>query len=106
MRVGLFVTPLRTVVVRDTLSSMSFPANVFEGESLATEALLQRAAAGPAGGDLPSRFTRWLAAVSDDWMTLLPDEAVAVMVPDVIGHLAQAELESFEGLLQPRRATA
>jgi hypothetical protein len=105
IRVGLFVTPLQTVVVRDTLSSMSFSSNVFEHKELVTESLLQAANMGPRG-DLYDRFMRWLTAVPQNWMSLLPDDAVAVMVPDVIGHLAQAEFETFDGVLQPRRASA
>ncbi|MFS8071808.1 MAG: hypothetical protein ACMG6S_36010 [Byssovorax sp.] len=106
IRVGLFVTPLRTVVVRDTLSSMSFSSNVFERDALVTESLLQAAYVGPPGGDLYDRFMRWLTTVPENWMSLIPDDAVAVMVPDVIGHLAQAEFEAFDGVLQPRRASA
>jgi hypothetical protein len=80
IRVGLFVTPLRTVVVRDTLSSMSLSSNVFEREALGTEVLLRAVDPGPRGGDLCERFMQWL--------------------------LAQAEFETLDGVLRPRRASA
>lgn len=98
VRVGLIVTPTETAVVRDTLSSMNFMENRYEITSLSTATLFDGARIGPPGTAerFLSQVQRWLQEVSISWHSILPENALASMVPDVVGHLAGAELEVVE----------
>jgi hypothetical protein len=95
IRVGLLMTPLETVVVRDALSSMAFRTNQFLQDKLETAALLKHAHLGTpkSGPAFESQVRRWIEAVGESWFHALPPEAVGKMVPDVVGHITGAALE-------------
>lgn len=102
IRVGLVFTPTTTLVVRDLLSTMEFDPNRFEVRSVPTADLLEHAGLGaPRHGDVFFEQVRtWLDAVGSSWYSFLSPKAAPAMVPDVVGHLAQANLESWDGLLE------
>jgi hypothetical protein len=104
IRVGILITHDKTVVVRDMLSDMKFENNNYKEDSIETKDLLKYANVG-VEGDLPDEdaFTRqvikMLEAIGSSWYSSLLPSAVSIMVPDVVGNLAQAELEVQNGLL-------
>lgn len=102
VRVGIIVTPTALLVLRDTLSSMDFSDNRYEFHTLATPALFKSARVGsPQGNDavFVQQVVRFLEAIGSSWYTYLHESAVSAMVPDVIGNLAGASLEVWDGLL-------
>lgn len=106
VRVGLVITPTVVVVLRDTLSSMQLRDNRFERLDLSTPTLLAHAQLGAPRADAAfmKQIVTWLEAVASSWHSFLHDSAVAAMVPDVVGHLAGANLEVWEGLLEAHDA--
>jgi hypothetical protein len=106
VRVGLVMTPAQTVVLRDTLSSMQFADNKYARARLATEVLMRHARLGaPRGGEhFLSQALTWLEAIGSSWYTFLHESAVSAMVPDVVGNLAGATLETWDGLLESHDA--
>jgi hypothetical protein len=104
VRVGLLVTRAWTYVVRDLLKAMDFAHNDFDLSKVETPLLLRAAGLGlPKSSESFSRqVLRWLDAVAgSSWSSFLPREAVPVMVPEVVGNLAQANFETWEGVLEP-----
>ena len=60
---------------------------------------------GPRSGEhFLSQVVTWLEAVGSSWYTFLHESAVQAMVPDVVGNLAGATLETWEGLLESHDA--
>lgn len=106
IRVGLIMTPARTVVLRDTLSSMQFNDNKYSIARLATDVLLAHAQLGPprTGDAFLRQVITWLEAVGSSWYSFLHESAVPSMVPDVIGNLASASLETWDGVLEAHDA--
>jgi hypothetical protein len=101
IRVGLFMAPSSTYVVRDLLTSMDFPDNTYDQTRIDTPVLLR--AAGLSGRASAESFNqeveRWLEALSSSWSSSLPHEAVPVMVPEVVGNLVQTHIESLDDIL-------
>lgn len=104
VRVGLLVTPSKTLVVRDTLSSMQFSENKYEVHEVQTVDLLAGARIASPPEQSEEAFTRQvvqlLEAVGSSWYSFLHPSAVTAMVPDVVGNLVQANLEVWDGLLE------
>ena len=98
IRVGLFVTPSATVVVRDTLSSMEYRKNEYDRGSINTDSLLRVV---PANDEFASRVRTWLDAIAGSWHSFLPHEAVPLMVPDVVGNISEATFQEWSGVLGP-----
>jgi len=46
-----------------------------------------------AGAAFEEQARRWLRAVGESWFTALPPDAIAIMIPDVTGHILQAVIE-------------
>jgi hypothetical protein len=106
IRVGMIVTPEVVEVIRDGLTSMEYRKNEFTGEQVKTEALLRRAEQGTPreGREFVEQVRGWLDAVGSSWFSFLDDSAVGCMVPDVVGHLANAKLETWDGILETHDA--
>ncbi len=103
IRVGLVVTREQTMVVRDTLSSMSCLTNVYAREKLATADLFAGARirnGGQSESDFVACVLQMLEAIGSSWYSSLHPSAIPAMVPDVVGNLAQAKLEVSNGLLE------
>jgi hypothetical protein len=102
IRVGLVVTPEDTLLVRDVVSGVGFDENRFETRRLPTAELLTHAGLGAprAGAAFCEQVRTWLEAIGTSWFSYLAPEAAAVMVPDVVGHLVHADLETWDGLLE------
>jgi hypothetical protein len=103
IRVGLIVARKETLVLRDTLSSMDFRENRYEKHVLDTGDLFAGAKVGaPAVSE--SEFVKcvvhMLEAIASSWYSFLHQSAISAMVPDVVGNLAQANLEVWEGVLE------
>lgn len=104
IRVGVIVARGDTVVLRDTLSSMQFRDNRYEQHELDTDALFTGAKI-TAHRSLPDPefvkcVVRMLENIASSWYSFLHESAVPSMVPDVVGNLAQANLEVWDGLLE------
>lgn len=102
VRVGMVVTPVKILVLRDTLSSMEFNDNKYELTELETGALFEHAKAGPPARQadaLKAQVVRWLEAVGTSWYSFLHPSAVPALVPDVVGGLVDANLDVWDGLL-------
>lgn len=105
IRVGLFVTPTWTYVVRDLLRSMVFETNKFEMDRVTSSTLLT--AVGLKAGSVVEYWRQiltWLEAVAGSWYSFVPHEAVSMMVPEVVGNLAQAKFEVWDDVLAPEDA--
>ena len=102
IRVGLLFTPTTTLVVRDRVTETSFSANRFDIDAVATGELLGFAQLGAPriGAGFYEQVRTWLEAVGSSWYSFLLPSAAPAMVPDVVGHLAQANLETWDGLLE------
>lgn len=103
VRVGLLVTRARTLVLRDTLSRVDSQENKYELHELDTVDLFTAAKVRLPVARTDESFTeqvvRMLEAVGSSWYTFLHPSAVSAMVPDVVGNLAEANLEEWDGLL-------
>jgi hypothetical protein len=95
VRVGLAVTPVETRVVRDESTSTSFSRDRFEVSApLSTIALFGAADLAPPGSGehFVVQVRTWLEAIAASWQSFMDRSAVGVMVPDVVGHLVDADL--------------
>lgn len=104
VRIGLLIDPQQAVVVSDSLSSMEFSTNRFDtlGNPVHTAALFRKASIGaPRPGEaFVDQVERWLRAISESWHDFLADEAIEAMVPEVSAHVAGADFERVDGLLE------
>jgi hypothetical protein len=98
---GLLVTPDKAYFVRDTLASLEFSTTSYEVQELATATLLSRLRAGPVaeGEGLYAQVKLWLSAVAGSWSTFVPDEALPMMMPEMIGGLAESHVEEWYDVL-------
>jgi len=103
---GMFFTSSRLIVVRDLLTAMTFAGNHYARTDLDLQDLLRRAGSALPVRELHDQVRSFMKLVPDIWMTSLPREAVAAMVPEVIGHLYEAELETFDGIFTDMAASA
>ena len=101
IRVGIVVTPDVMLVVRDVAPEPAFKVSGFEVQKVPTAELFEYAGLGKPrpGAGLTSQVRQWLEAVGWSWYSSLWRGAVSAMVPDVVGHLVNVELDEFEGLL-------
>jgi len=106
IRVGLVVTLAQTLVVKDTLSSMTFSGNRFALTRLDTAALVAQAGLGAPrpGEQFRGQVVAWLEAIGTSWYSFLHETAVSAMVPDVVGNLTGASLETWDDLLSASNA--
>jgi hypothetical protein len=82
---------------------MQFSTNRFSQDPLETKKLLEHARV-IVGSDLARQVLAWLEDVGKSWYSALDDSAVAAMVPDVVGHLVGASLETWDGLREAHDA--
>jgi hypothetical protein len=104
IRVGLYVTPVTTHVVRDLLTAVGFETNGYDEKQASTENLLRAAGlrANARGAEFVKQVRAWLEAVAASWSSFLPhDESFALFVPEVVGNLAQTNLEEWDDILGP-----
>ena len=96
---GLLVTPETAYFVHDSFKSLEFSSESYEVERLPTPRLLSRLHAEVERGEgLYLQVRQWLDAVSRAWWSAVPDEALPMMLPSMIG-LAQADLEEYGDVL-------
>lgn len=101
IRTGMLVTPDRTLVVRDRLSSMSFSPDEYHATPLVTQDLLDAAGLGIARRDegLTRQVLDYVTAVAASWSSFIPDQAISAFLPEVVGELAEADFEVWDGPL-------
>lgn len=106
VRVGLIVTPMSTVVIRDLLSAMDFQSNTYAKDSIDASDLMRAAGlrTNVTGNIFVAQVRTWLDAVATSWHSFLPPSAVPLLIPDVVGNLAQANLEEWNDVLGPNDA--
>ena len=106
IRVGMLVTPIKTLILRDLLRAMQFTPDEFAIGSVSTQALLNAGELGLAATDerLAQQVLDYLTAVAASWSTFLPTEAIPLMIPEAVGELAQADFELWDGLLEAQDA--
>jgi hypothetical protein len=103
--VGLVVTPQVTAVVRDLLTEVSFSGNRYEIHRLSTPELMQQARITPRSGQAFHAQVRvWLNAINSSWYSVLPKDALTAMMPEVIGSLVEADLETLDDVLESSNA--
>jgi hypothetical protein len=102
IRVGLIATPKAIMVVRDTISSVEFAESRFASHSFDSNVLFSSAGLPSAevGAGFVGQVRDWLTQIGSSWHASLPKEALSWMVPDVVGHLSDADLESRDGLIE------
>lgn len=98
---GLLVTPVTAYFIRDTLASLDFSPTSYEVQMLPTATLFSRINAGTVATDeeLYAQVKLWLDAVAGSWSTFVPDEALPMMLPGMVGGLAQAHVEEWDDVL-------
>ena len=98
---GLLITPATAYFVRDTLASLEFSPKSYEVQPLATETLFSRIRVGTVATDegLYAQVKLWLDAVAGSWSTFVPDEALPMMLPEMIGGLADSRVEEWDDVL-------
>lgn len=110
IRVGLIVTPTATYVVRDHVTGLGFAENRFTTSApIPTASLLQAVGDAPPSTneqELTRQIKHWMTAVAASWASFLPSDAIPIMVPDVVGQLAQADYEEWDDVLEPGDAVA
>jgi len=101
IHMGMLVTPTTAYFVRDRFLSLDFSPDSYEIQKLGTSTLFSRIERGQvASGDgLYAQVKLWLEAVTRSWWTFVPDEALPMMLPEMVGGLAQADLEEWDELL-------
>jgi len=92
------MSPDETRVIVDLLTSMEPSDNRYSDHAVQTALLFSQAGLGAAqsGSAFYSQVKQWLEAVATSWFSYLHPDAVQIMVPDVIGNLAEAELEEWD----------
>ena len=98
---GLLITPLTAYFVRDTLARLEFDPGSYEVQELATATLFSRMGVGGVAADdgLYAQVKLWLDAVAGSWSSFVPDEALPMMLPEMVGGLAQAGVEEWDDVL-------
>jgi hypothetical protein len=98
---GILITPNNTYFVRDTLASIEFSPKSYEVIPLGTAKLLSRLQRGrvASGEGLYAQVKLWLDSVAGSWSTFVPDEALPMMLPEMVGGLAEAQVEEWDELL-------
>ena len=79
----------------------TFNGDRYEVRSLPSAKLLEHAGLGEPrrGAAFIQQFRRWLDAVAASWISYLWPEALGVIMPDVLGHLVNVDLEEYDELL-------
>lgn len=98
---GLLITPATAYFIRDTFASLEFSPQSYEVQELPTATLLSRINPGAVAADegLYAQVKLWLDAVAGSWSTFVPDEALPMMLPEMVGGLAQAHVEELDDVL-------
>jgi hypothetical protein len=101
IRVGVLATPADLLVVRDLGVDRTFKSDDYQVRSLPSAKLLEHAGLGePRHGDaFIQQLRRWLDAVATSWISYLWPEALGVIIPHVLGHLVNVDLEEYDDLL-------
>jgi hypothetical protein len=100
LHTGLLITPATAHFVQDSFRSLDFSPDSYEVTPLATSTLWSRVHGGVEHGEgLYLQARRWLEAVSQSWWTFVPDEALPMMLPAMVGALAQADIEEYRDVL-------
>ncbi len=99
--VGLLVTPAETYFIHDKLVTLEFSKETYETEQLSTEVLFRRIGGGGVayGDGLYAQTRLWLEAMSRNWRTAVPDEALPLVLHNLVGRLAEAEIDGLNELL-------
>lgn len=109
LRVGLLVTPGSTYVLRDLLTAVDFRQNRYRWESVPTRLLLATVGVAEPSTDeqaLAAQVRLWLESAAASWHSFVPPEATGLLVPEVVGELAQSDFEEWDGVLGPEDAVA
>lgn len=95
---GLFITLERAYFIRDRLSSLEFVADSFEVGELPNTILFERTHQGrvEAGDALYGQVKEWLADVSRSWWRFVPDEALPLILPEIVGRITGAAFEESD----------
>jgi hypothetical protein len=98
---GLLITPKLAYFVRDTLAKLEYSPHSYDVKELPTTTLFRVTHQGVVapGDGLYAQVRTWLDAVAGSWSTFVPDEALPMMLPEIVGGLAQARLEEWDDVL-------
>lgn len=101
IHIGLLITPETSYVVRDTFARLEFSFDSYDIQQISTAMLLSRLAPRHAADSeaLYAQVRTWLEGVAGSWSTFLPDEALPLMLPEVVGGLAQAQFDEWDDVL-------
>lgn len=101
IHLGILVTPRRAYFVRDTFNALEFTAESYAVGELDTAVLFRRTVRGHIASDecLYDQTKTWLDAVAEAWSSFVPDEALPFMLPEMIGGLAQSNMEEWDDVL-------
>lgn len=95
---GLLIALEQAYFVRDRLTTLGFDAASFEVEPLATPILFERTHGGEVefGNALYGQVKEWLEQVSASWWNSIPDEALPLMLPEMVGRVTGADFEEAD----------
>ena len=98
---GMIVTPEVVMVHVDQFNQVGFDDTNYATRELNTPILFTGANIGrPRRGDaFCEQVRRWLKAIESSWFSLLQPDAIEAMVPEVVGSLYEAELATWDNVL-------
>ena len=98
---SVLATPADMLVVRDFGMDRTFNGDRYEVRSLPSAKLLEHAGLGEPrrGAAFIQQFRRWLDAVAASWISVPVAGSSRVIMPDVLGHLVNVDLEEYDELL-------
>ncbi|HRI63810.1 MAG TPA: hypothetical protein PK156_06215 [Polyangium sp.] len=99
---GMMVTPEIVLVELDQFNQVGFHASNYDERELRTAELFTSARVGsPRRGEQFYHQVRlWLNVIESSWFSLLQPEAIEAMVPEVVGSLHEAELSTWDHVLE------
>ncbi len=103
---GMMVTPEVVLVELDQFNQVGFHASNYDERTLATPTLFTSANIGrpQRGKQFYDQVKKWLGAVESSWFSLLQPDQIEAMVPEVVGSLHEAELSTWDDVLEANDA--
>ncbi len=98
---GMMVTPQVILVQLDQFNKVGFHATNYDQRELGTSALFTSAKIGKprTGEGFYAQVMELLNAIESSWFSLLQRDAIDAMVPEVVGSLCEAELATWDDVL-------
>lgn len=103
---GMIITPKVVLIELDQLNDVGFQRLNYDERTLATDELFNYAKIGApqVGTQFYPQVKKWLKNIESSWFSILNREAIEAMVPEVVGSLLEAELATWDNVLETEDA--